>query len=322
MPELVAPDDVEQYRAQFAETGYLVLPRHFTEAEIDAVTEGTNATLRSHAMEIVVDNLLDGERTFYGLARNREAQQLKINDLYLGVGEVRELALEPRLSALLRALLKGMRPVLCNTLTLIKGSGQPVHIDSLFMTPQTPHHLVAGWIAFEDVDPAAGPLVYYPGSHQIPLYRFRDGSHHASNEELPAWNDYIQREIEQRGLEKKIFLARKGDVFIWHSDLAHGGVAIQDPRKTRRSLVCHYFTEPDARKMADWRLDPLHDGFWFNRLPPAVRPSPDRFNDLHPFPEESYLRRNPDLREPLADGRITSGFAHYRSHGYVEGREI
>lgn len=322
MKEPFPPEEIGHFRSEFAEHGYLVLPAFFGPNEIDAVLAATEAALRAHEMEIVVDNLLDGERTFYGLVRNRESQNFKINDLYLSVAEVRELALEQRLSELLGALLQGMRPALCYTLSLIKGSAQPIHIDSLFMTPETPHHLAAAWIAFEDVDPAAGPLVYYPGSHRIPLYRFRDGSHHMSNEELPAWTEYIQREIERRGFEKKIFLAGKGDVFIWHSDLVHGGGPIQDARKTRRSLVCHYFSEPDARKLTYCRLDSLNSGFWLNRLPPAVRPAPDRFDDAHPFPEEAYFRRNPDLREALADGRITSGLAHYRAHGYAGGRAI
>ena len=322
MKEPFAPEETGHFRSEFAEQGYLVLPAFFGPNEIEAVQAATEAALRARGMEIVVDNLLDGERTFYGLVRNRESQNFKINDLYLSVAEVRQLALEQRLSEVLRALLHGMRPVLCNTLTLIKGTSQPIHIDSLFMTPQTPHHLAAAWIAFEDVDPVAGPLIYYPGSHRIPLYRFRDGSHHMSNEELPAWADYIQREIERSGFEKKIFLARKGDVFIWHSDLVHGGEPIQDACKTRHSLVCHYFTEADARKMAEWRLESLNSGFWLDRLPPAARPAPDRFDDAHPFPEEAYFRRNHDLREALADGRITSGLAHYRAHGYAEGRAI
>lgn len=322
MSRSLAPDEIERCRAQFAEEGYLAFPAYFPSAEIDAVLAATDAVLRSRGMEIVVDSLLDGERTFYGLARNPESQNFKFNDLYLMVGEVRQLALESRLSELLRVLLDDLRPVLCNTLTLIKGSSQPIHVDSLFMTPQTPHHLIATWMAFEDVDSAAGPLVYYPGSQQIPLYRFRDGSHHSTPEEMSDWSRYMESEIDRRGLEKKTFLAQKGDVFIWHSDLAHGGGAIQDPRKTRRSLVCHYYTEPDSRKFADWRLDPLNGGFWLNRLPPPVRPAPDRFDDLHPFPEEAYLRRNPDLREALRDGRIASGFAHYCSHGYAEGRLI
>jgi phytanoyl-CoA hydroxylase len=320
-----APDEIERYRAQFAVEGYLILSRYFSTAEIDRVQASIDRILQSRPMEVVVDGLTSGERTFYGLAQGPDAQDLKLkfNDLYLVMDEIRQLALEPRLSGLLHVLLGEMRPVLCNSLTLIKGSSQPFHIDSLFMTPQTPHHLIAAWIAFEDVDPASGPLIYCPGSHQIPLYRFDNGSHHAAtSEEVAEWSNYIQREIKKAGLKEETFLARKGDVFIWHSDLVHGGGAIQDPSKTRRSLVFHYYTEPDSRRFPDWRLDPLNNGFWLNRLPPPVRPAPDRFDDSHPFPEEAYLRRNPDLQTPLADGRILSGFDHYKTHGYTEGRSI
>ncbi len=317
-----ASDQIEAWRDQFQHDGYLVLPGYFSPAEIDAVLAATDATLRSRPMEVVVDSLLDGERTFYALARNPEARHFKFNDLYLLLDEVRAIALEAGLSELLRALLGAQPPVLCNSLTFAKGSAQPMHVDSLFMTPQTPHHLVATWMAFEDVDPAAGPLEYYPRSHEIPLYHFSDGSHHANADEMPQWSAYIQRELDRRGMKKKTFLARKGDVFIWHSDLVHGGGAIQDANKTRLSLVCHYYTESDCQRFPEWKLEKLNAGFWLNRLPAAVRSAPDRFDAAHPFPEAAYLRRHPDLRVALHEGRIASGFEHYQTHGYAEGRAI
>lgn len=316
------PVELERWRAQFEEEGYLALPGFFAPEEIDAALAATDSALCSRGMEIVVDSLISNERTFYGLVSDPQSLNFKFNDLYLFLDEIRQLGLDLELTSLLRSLLGGLSPMLCNTLTLIKGSSQPIHIDSLFMTPRTAHHLIASWIAFEDVDPAAGPLVYYPSSHHIPLYRFRDGSHHSTQEEMPDWTGYIEGQVKERKLEKKTFLARKGDVFLWHSDLVHGGGAIQDAHKTRRSLVCHYFTEPDARKFSDWQLEPLNGGFWFNRLPPAARPAPDQFDHLHPFPEGAYLRRNPDLQTALEDGRIQSGFEHYRTHGYAEGRQI
>lgn len=318
----VFSDELSRQRAEFSEDGYLVLPGYFSIEQIDVAMNTIEGALRSRPMEIVVDGLAGGERCFFGQASDPESLNFKFNDLYLVLNEIRQLALEPRLVELLTTLLGGLIPVLCNTLTLFKGSSQSLHIDSLFMTPQTPHHLIAIWVAFEDVDPAAGPLVYYSGSHRIPLYRFRDGSHHASGEEFPAWTNYIEGEIKRRNLEKKTFLAHKGDVFIWHSDLVHGGSTVLDPGKTRRSLVCHYYSESDSRQFPQWHLEPLHGGYWLDRLPPPVRAAPDRFDDAHPFPEEAYLRRNPDLRSALEDGRISSGFAHYCSHGYAEGRAI
>lgn len=311
------PDQLEVWQQQFAREGYLALPGYFSAHEIDAVRTATARALAARGMEIVVDSLETGERTLHALATNRDPIAFKFNDLYLFVEEVREMALENGLSELLRALLGGKRPVLCNSLTFEKGSGQSLHIDSLFMTPYTPGDLGAVWIAFEDVDAGAGPLEYYPGSQSIPLYRFTDGSHHANAEEMPAWSAYITAELERRGLEKKIFLARKGDVFIWHSDLVHGGSEITDSAKTRRSLVCHYASESDCRRIPDWKLVERNAGFWLDRPPQIVRPDPACFDADHPFPEASYLRRNPDLQ-----GHIRSGLEHYRMHGYAEGRGI
>jgi phytanoyl-CoA hydroxylase len=200
--------------------GYLVLPGFFSNEQIEDVEAAVRRACSERAMDIVIDDLVTGERTFYGLAANRERGWFKLNDLYLVVEEVRALALEVRLSELLRALLHSQNAALCNTLTLMKGSSQPMHIDSLFMTPRRPQQLVASWIAFEDVQPEAGPLEYYPGSHKVPLYRFRDGSNHATVDELPQWSEYIFNEVKSRELKKETFFARRGRCFYLARRLA------------------------------------------------------------------------------------------------------
>ena len=314
---------LDEARARFERDGFLALRGYFMPEEVDAVAAAGERALRERPMDFVVDSLETGRRTFYGLADRPDSRRFKFNDFYLSVPEVRGLALEARLSELLRELLERNAPVLCNSLTFEKGSGQPMHIDSLFMTPQTPRHLAATWTAFEDVDPAAGPLEYYPGSHLIELYRFTDGSRHASPAEMPAWNAYIEGEIARLGLRKATFLARKGAVFIWHSDLVHGGAPIQNPASTRLSLVCHYYTETDCRRLPDWDLRPLNAGFWLHRLPQPVAPVPPaEFTPARPFPEGSYLGRHADVRAAVEAGSVPSGWEHYRVHGFAEGREV
>ncbi|MEO7167258.1 MAG: phytanoyl-CoA dioxygenase family protein [Chthoniobacterales bacterium] len=317
-----AVEKIENWRQQFERDGFLALSGYFSSEEVDRVVDATEHALETRGMEVVVDSLRNGQRSFYAMAPDRESRLFKFNDLYLLLEEVRAIALQAQLSTLLRALLGGKRPVICNSLTFYTGSSQPMHIDSLYMTPATPQHLVATWMAFEDVDPKAGPLVYYPGSHQIPLYKFSDGGYHARQEEMPAWNAYIEREMAERGIEKKIFLARKGDLFIWHADLVHGGSVIVDLGKTRLSLVCHYFAEEDLRPNGGANLRPLNDGFWQDRCSHEVRTPPDQFNSGHPFPEEAYLRRHPDVSEAVANGVLPSAFEHYRLYGFSEGRAI
>lgn len=47
--------------------------------------------------------------------------------------------------------------------------------------------------------------------------------------------------IAENPLEKKILLAKKGDVFIWHANLMHGGEPMLNKEQTRKSMVVHYF---------------------------------------------------------------------------------
>ena len=280
--------------SQFERDGYLVLEGHFRPQQIDRAAAAIRRLVRERPAEIVVDCLQTGRRSFWAQAAHPEARHYKFNDLYLMSEEVRDLALEADLTAILEDLL-GEPAVLFNSLNYEKGSSQPRHIDSLYMTPRTPHSLVAAWVALEDVHPASGPLVYYPGSHKIPLYTFNDGSHRLSRDEVFDWLDYIDVQIRLRGLRKKSFLARKGDVFISHADLVHGGSPIEDPKRSCNSLVNNYYGKTDC---VDRGLDivPRHGAYWMRRLRQPVKVEPHSFGPACPFPEETYLMRHPDVR--------------------------
>jgi phytanoyl-CoA hydroxylase len=307
-------------QSEFEREGYAVLEGYFSPGQIDRASSAIRRLLNERANEVVVDCLQTGQRTFWAQASNRANRHFKFNDLYLMSADVRGLALDFNLTSILSDLL-GDPAVLCNSLNFEKGSSQPIHIDSLYMTPRTPHSLIATWIALEDVHPDAGPLTYFPGSHKIPLYTFNDGTHHASPEETPDWFDYIDVQIRLRGLKEKAFIAKKGDVFIWHSDLVHGGSPIANHRLTRSSLVGHYFGETDCIERG-MDIVPMHAGYWMKRLPQPVRPEPATFGPNCPFPEDTYLRRHPDVREAVEANLWASGESHYRQVGFSEGRGV
>ena len=307
-------------QSQFERDGYVVLEGFFSEGRIDRAAAAVRRLLRDRPNEVVVDCLQTCMRTLWAQAARPEARHYKFNDLYLMSDEVRGLALDAELTTLLEDHL-GEPAVLCNSINFEKGSSQPKHIDSLYMTPRTPHSLIAAWIAFEDAHPDSGPLVYYPGSHKIPLYVFNDGTHHASRDEIVDWFDYVDVQLRLRGLREKTFLARKGDVFIWHADLVHGGSPIRDPRRTRSSLVCHYFGRSDCLGRG-MDIVPVNRGYWMPRLRQAVRVEPGAFGSKCPFPEEAYLARNPDVREAVEARLCPSGEYHYRAHGFREGRGV
>jgi ectoine hydroxylase-related dioxygenase (phytanoyl-CoA dioxygenase family) len=307
-------------RDQFQRDGYLVLDRYFSPDRVQSLTTEMARLLQEHPLEVVVDSRITAQRTWWADTPFRDTERFKFNDLYLMSDCVRSMALDAPLAELLGVLL-GEPAVLCNSLNFRKGSTDHVHIDSLFMTPRTPGSLIATWTALEDVHADAGPLTYFPGSHLIPLHHFSDGSRHAIRAEMPAWLDYIAAQLKTRGIEEKVFLARKGDVFIWHSDLVHSGSAIRDFRRTRTSFVCHYFGEADARALeAD--LVAHQGGYWMRRLPQPVLVPPEVFVAGRVFPEEQYLRRYPDVKGAVAAGAFASGWAHYEACGFKEGRGI
>jgi ectoine hydroxylase-related dioxygenase (phytanoyl-CoA dioxygenase family) len=109
-------------------------------------------------------------------------------------------------------------------------------------------YLIAVWIALEDITPGCGPLFYYKGSHKLP-YVLNNNYDHGGNYFLLGKDAYKKYEnaiaavIETNELKKEIFIAKKGDIFIWHANILHGGEKIQLPSSSRKSMVLHFFTE-------------------------------------------------------------------------------
>jgi ectoine hydroxylase-related dioxygenase (phytanoyl-CoA dioxygenase family) len=250
------------------DNGYLVLPGLFSLAEVQAVNELIEG-LREDPKKLgnATVDVLKGEfsgKRFRGPDTPKESFQvpIKINDLFLQEPKVRDLALGKRLTEILSDLLDGP-PMICNSLNFIWGSQQPDHIDSWYMPPPVQNKLAVSSICLEDVRPEAGPLLYYPGSHKIPPYRFSHGGIHAIQEEMPACYAYLQEQLKKTNAERQEFLGKAGDVFIWHGQLLHAGSPIKDLSYTRKTLVTHYWREKDV---APERVEKVHrTGYYLKR---------------------------------------------------------
>jgi phytanoyl-CoA hydroxylase len=249
--------------------GFLVFPGFFSEEEIEAASGADRHAWESLSPDVVVDDVVTGRRCRINQLDEEERQHhFKVNDLYLTDPGLRDVALSVRLGMILEELL-GDEPAVCNSLSFDKGSQQPDHLDTLYMTPRSERGLVATWMALEDSAPDSGPLRYYPGSNKIRPYRFSDGSMHTHEDEMPRWADYMAGEVERHGLEELHFLAQRGDLFIWNALLLHGGSEIRNPSLTRRSLVTHYWTQTDCEAL-HWDLHPTPGGWWIKRPPQPV----------------------------------------------------
>jgi hypothetical protein len=85
-----------------------------------------------------------------------------------------------------------------------------------------------------------------PGSHRLPWYEFDDDSV-AMPQDVPqhvraGWRDHFRSQLADLGLEVQEFTCARGDTFIWHAGLLHGGRAVTNPASTRKSFVVHYST--------------------------------------------------------------------------------
>lgn len=235
-------------KEQWEREGFYALPGFYSKKDIDSARAAQEQAWSQAHERIVVDDLETGARKRLKDVERQErgSHRFKLNDLYLELPEIRALAINKKITPILNELL-GETTVLCNSLSFEQGSSQPDHVDAIYMTPTTPHNLIAIWVALEDCHLDAGPLRYYPGSHKIQQYVFSDGTTHFIPEEMGEWHQYMQSEVKRLDLEPKIFAAKRGDVFIWSCYLLHGGSPIVDKTRTRKSLVFHYFGESDCK---------------------------------------------------------------------------
>ncbi|MBK6595330.1 MAG: phytanoyl-CoA dioxygenase family protein [Burkholderiales bacterium] len=170
----------------------------------------------------------------------------RVSNPHFLVPAVDRMLFEPRMGRLV-SLFLGVKAAPFQTIIGHKSSQQLAHSDSIHMTTYPQGYLAANWIAFEDIHPDSGPLVYYPGSHRLPYVLSDDlgipvemgyGGYHRIYE--PA----IQKLIAEHALQPKIFLPKKGDVLLWHANLLHGGSALNgSAHPSRKALVCHFFAE-------------------------------------------------------------------------------
>jgi ectoine hydroxylase-related dioxygenase (phytanoyl-CoA dioxygenase family) len=165
------------------------------------------------------------------------------------IGALCKILKHPKLLRYIRLLME-REPKPLQTIFSHKGSQQGLHSDSIHMTTYPLGYLTAAWIAFEDIHPDCGPLVYYPGSHRLPYVFSNDvGISEADfkNEGYASYRaryePYIRSLIEKHQIEPHYFHAKKGDVLIWHANLIHGGSARTNIQLSRQSLVCHFFVK-------------------------------------------------------------------------------
>ncbi len=174
----------------------------------------------------------------------------RIPDMHSHSSHALDLYLDPTVFRMVE-LICGEPAIAFQSLYFEYGSEQGLHRDPMFVATRPVSHLVAAWIALEDVTEEAGPLAYVPESHRLPYFEFTPGTVICGQAVPPRRTREFQQSLratmQEQGLTVQQFTCRKGDAFIWHSGLVHGGSPIADKTRTRKSFVTHYSTAANYR---------------------------------------------------------------------------
>lgn len=236
---LRVPAQVRDDMAQFIRDGYAVLPGAIAPADVDAIVADTLA-IHAEPDRFVLKNkgAYVDPVDLDGLNRGH-----RIVDIYAISGAARRAIFAPRVSAMLRTIF-AEPAVAMQSISFEYGSQQAIHQDTAYVIARKPLAFAAIWIALEDVEYGTGELIYYPGGHRFAPYMFGGERRHwiAGRDGQDVHREFLAQlhvQAQERGIKMQRFLAKKGDVFVWHADLPHGGSQILQDR-TRRSLVVHF----------------------------------------------------------------------------------
>lgn len=219
---------IQEELQRFVQDGYMILKNFFSDENVDRLNEEIDQLLRDQSLD-------------FNYTGRKVMESFRISPMADAFFRNRQLLK-------LLSFVMGKPVIPFQTINFIRGSEQSPHSDSIHMTTEPEGYLIAAWIALEDIGPDQGPLEFYPGSHRLPFISTKEypsGNTHwtIGSESNKKYEKKMVEVVQEQKLQPKTFLAKKGDVLIWHANLIHGGQAIQRDGATRKSMVAHYFCE-------------------------------------------------------------------------------
>lgn len=269
----LSPEEADKL-TQFAEKGYLTFSLDVGPEVYDDI-EASVAALWHDKPDHVAFAYQSVLKPFsYADEAAHRRPSYRIADLHAVSRGALALYLDRRVFAFVERVL-GAPAVATQSLYFEYGSQQALHRDPVFVQTQPPSHLVAAWIALEDIDPRSGPLVYVPGSHRLPYYQLAAGEHRFDHKrhgeaEIRAMEEFDRREMRQANLTVEPFTPRRGEVLLWHHSLLHGGSTPELPSLTRKSLVVHFSSRANYKRLKQTYLVRVSTGEGFVERPRIV----------------------------------------------------
>ncbi len=211
----------------WSDNGYAIIRSFFSREEVDTINNEIEDLIDTGKLKITYD----------------KSRYMFANRLSKFIDNLAKHRMQPILEVLLKKKI-----TLFQTINFKTGSEQSTHSDSIHMTTFPKGNLIAVWVALQDITVEDGPLHYYPGSHKLDYIMNEDYDNSGTryklgNKTYSNYGEKIQEVIDSSKIERKQFLAKAGDILIWHANLLHGGDKINVEGNTRKSMVFHYYAD-------------------------------------------------------------------------------
>ncbi len=231
----ITDEEAAQCRA-WAANGYIILNRLIEDEVLDQVWSAYERAIAAGRITLPAEPAAEGD-----------PHPGRFLNPHRKLGMLCRILKHPGLLHWINVLME-REPKPLQTIFSHKGSQQGLHSDSIHMTTYPLGYLTAAWIAFEDIHPDSGPLVFHPGSHRLPYVFSKDVDLTEAEFKERGYAPYhekyepaIRRSVAES--EPHTFHARKGDVLIWHANLIHGGSERRNLQLSRKALVTHFFVK-------------------------------------------------------------------------------
>lgn len=250
---------------RFMRDGYLILPGAVNDDLCRDLSEEIGRIWQSPPDDAVVETfMIDGRQRYVKPELSLRDKGTKLLDIFRHCKLAREAIAAPRIQRFLSIIFEDA-PAAFQSLSFWYGSEQSMHKDTAYVkVAGNPLAMAATWLALENIEPGTGELEYYVGSHTAPDFLFEGNRKWMldDSDNRKKFVESLHADAKKYNHKRSNFLGRRGDVLIWHADLAHGGSAIIPPRRTRKSLVTH-FCPASQQPWSRFQSRPQYNEVWF-----------------------------------------------------------
>lgn len=255
----------------FRENGYIIFRRAIEDSCIQKFERQYDAA-KSAKMPLRIREVGNQPTTLDRVEGSLKGRQYRIMRAETLLPSLREVMLHKELVSFLSKCMDDA-PVAMQSLVYDTSSQQEEHADYPYVKSTKLGVLIAAWVAFESADEENGALFYYPGSHRLPKYDWGESelSVNLNRDDIRAKTDgftkFLQEQVRENSIERKVFNAERGDVLLWHAGLIHGGLRHKG-NWSRRSAVFHYTAQSlfeQDRTMPDNIRKKYNGAYYFER---------------------------------------------------------